>query len=73
VKQKNKQDVLISRYKKLKESTLLSDTECDKHNFYIALAVFRTRFRKPSLQIKENKGKMPLVIFYNTVHKTIVF
>ena len=56
MKQKNKQDVLISRYKKLKESTLLSNTECDKHNAYIALAIFRTCFRKPSLQIKENKG-----------------
>ena len=57
MKQKNKQDVLISRYKKLKESTLLSNTECDKHNVYMLLAISRTRFRKPSLQIKENKGR----------------
>ena len=63
MKQKNKQDVLISRYKKLKESTLLSNTECDKHNAYIALAIFRTCFRKPSLQIKENKGKKALSLF----------
>jgi len=35
VKQKNKQDVLISRYKKQKESTLLSYTGCYKHNAYL--------------------------------------
>ena len=35
---------------------LLSNTEHDKHNVYITLAIFRTCFRKPSLQIKENKG-----------------
>ena len=38
-------------------SVLLSNTKFDKHNVYIVLAIFRTRFRKPSLQIKENKGK----------------
>ena len=30
--------------------------EYDKHNVYMVLAIFRTCFRKPSLQIKENKG-----------------
>jgi hypothetical protein len=34
---------------------LLSNTECDKDNVYIVLAIFRTCFRKPSLQINENK------------------
>ena len=27
------------------------------NNVYMVLAIFRTCFRKPSLQIKENKGK----------------
>ena len=38
-------------------SLLLSNTEYDKHNVYMVLAIFRTCFRKPSLQINENKGK----------------
>ena len=39
---------------------LLSNTECDKHNDYKLLAIFRTCFRKPPLQINENKGKRNL-------------
>jgi hypothetical protein len=47
----------LGKKAKRKYVTFLSNTECDKHNVYIVLALFRTLFRKPSLQIKENKRK----------------